>query len=84
MNNDNKMYGSNPNRNKTDYEIKNEIFKKVDLDGVLKQWEFKAKGKTQVKFFTSFKQNCNNVREEFVSWIDDTSDPQIAYEKVPY
>lgn len=66
------------NRNKTDYEIKNEINKKIDAEGVLKQWEFKARGKYQAKFLQLFKYNINNARDEFIAWIDDTSDPQIA------
>lgn len=71
------------NRIKTDYELKNELIKKIDPDSVLKQWEFKAKGKYQSKFLLAFKTNLFILRDEFISWIEDHDNAQIAYEQVP-
>lgn len=45
------------NRVKTDYELKNDTYKKIDAEGVLKHWEFKAKAKYSSKFLLAFKTN---------------------------
>lgn len=71
------------NRIKTDYELKNELFKKIDPESVLKQWEFKAKGKYQSKFLLTFRTNIIQLRDEFISWIEDHECAQIQYEQVP-
>lgn len=63
--------------------MKNELIKKIDPESVLKQWEFKAKGKYQSKFLTSFKTNIIILRDEFISWIEDHDQAQIFYEQVP-
>jgi len=72
------------NRIKTDYELKNLLFKKIDAESVLKQWEFKAKSNYSSKFLQSYKTNMNNVRDEFISWISDNEDALIPIDQVPF
>jgi len=41
---------NNIKRVQTDSDPKNDFLKKINVDAVIQQWEFKAKGKYQSKF----------------------------------
>jgi len=54
---------NNIKRAQTDSEPKNDFLKKINVDAVIQQWEFKAKGKYQSKFLEAYSNYKIKVRK---------------------
>jgi len=57
------MRNNNTYQLKTDSDSKNDFLKKINVDSVIQQWEFKAKGKYQSKFLEAYTNYKFKVRK---------------------